>query len=229
MSHKILLQKLFHYGVRGLPLKLLESYLTNRQQYTVVDGTKSDLAPVLWGVPQGSVLGPILFILFINDLPNSSALNSWLFADDTALAQSSNSIADLKNRFNLEIQKVQDWLLVNKLSVHYSKKTQFILFIPPSRAKEDNSCFSLTMGGHSIEQTATYKYLGIIIDEKLNWKPQIDTMFTKLTTVCGILSKVRHYLNRKSLMLIYNSLVESRLTLTVPGFSRHVTARGAAQ
>ena len=112
---------------------------------------------------------------------------------------------------NFEIEKVQDWLLANKLSVHYAKKTQYILFIPPSKSKVNTDCFSITMGGNPIEQTSTYKYLGILIDEKLSWKPQIDKMCSKLSSVCGIISKVRHYLDRHSLMLIYNSLVESRL------------------
>lgn len=138
-------------------------------------------------------------------------MNTWLFADDTALAKSAKTYKELKQQCNFEIQKVQDWLLANNLSVHYAKKTQYILFIPPSRSKEKYQNFSLSMGGHVIEQTASYKYLGILIDEKLNWIPQVDAICSKLSSVCGILSKARHYLDRNALMLIYNSLVESRL------------------
>ena len=93
----------------------------------------SDLAFILWGVPQGSVLGPLLFLIFINDLPNvSDLLMSWLFADDTALALSSSNIQELELLFNREINKVHEWLLANRLSVHYSDKTQFMLIQGPN-------------------------------------------------------------------------------------------------
>ena len=100
----------------------------NRKQRTKTGSVISDVAFVLWGVPQGSVLGPMLFLIFINDLPNvSDLLSSWLFADDTALALSSPNIQDLELQFNLEINKVHEWLLANQLSVHYSEITQFML------------------------------------------------------------------------------------------------------
>ena len=101
----------------------------------------------------------------------------------------------------------------------YAKKTQFILFIPRSKANEKPNEFILKMGEHIIEQTTTYKYLGVLFDENLSWVPQIDKMCAKLSSVCGILSKVRHYLDRNSLMLIYNSLVESRLRYGILGWS----------
>ena len=219
VNHKILLQKLLHYGVRGPPLELMTSYLTNRRQYTTVGGMKSDLDFVLWGVPQGSVLGPLLFILYINDLPKSSNMNAWLFADDSAMGLASSSFDDLQVCFNHEVNKAQEWLLANKLSVHYAKKTKYILFIPPHRVKEKPPDFMLKMSGKIIAQTDTYKYLGILFDEKLNWKPQIDKMCSKLSSVCGVISKVRHYLDRKSMMLIYNTLVESRLRYGLLGWS----------
>ena len=120
---------------------------------------------------------------------------------------------------NNEIQKVDNWLLANQLSVHYVKKTQFILFIPRGKEKEKPPDFQIKMGENTIEQTPTYKYLGVIIDEKLNWKPQIDKLCAKLSSVCGILSKVRYVLDRKSLLLIYNSLVESRLRYGILSWS----------
>ena len=182
-------------------------------QRTKVKNVISDLAPVLWGVPQGSVLGPLLFLIFINDLPSASALCSWLFADDTALAMSSSNIHELQARFNCEVNKVHDWLLANRLSVHYTDKTKFMLIQGPTtkgrNSKSEN--FELFMGDHKIEKTTKYKYLGIIVDDNLNWNFQICELCSKLSNVCGVLSKVRHYLDRKSLMLIYNSLFDSRL------------------
>ena len=219
VNHNILLKKLSHYGVRGIPLDLMTSYLSNRRQYTTVGGMKSDLDFVLWGVPQGSVLGPLLFILFINDLPKSSDMNTWLFADDSAMGLSSTSFGDLEVRFNYEVNKTQEWLLANKLSVHYTKKTKYILFIPPHKVKDKPPDFMLKMSGKIIAQTDKYKYLGLLFDEKLDWKPQIDKLCSKLSSVCGVISKVRHYLDRKSMMLIYNTLVESRLRYGLLGWS----------
>ena len=193
VSHQILLDKLNHYGVRGICHDLLTSYLSNRKQFTSIAGTRSQLDIIKWGVPQGSVLGPLLFILFINDLPKSSNLDSWLFADDTALASSAPTFSSLQAKLNFEVFKVHNWLLTNKLSVHYAKKTQFILFIPRAKAKDKLKDFILKMGQYLIEQTSTYKYLGVIIDENLNWVPQITKMCSKLSCVCGISSKLRHF------------------------------------
>ena len=221
VSHDILLKKLFHYGVRGKAYDLLKSYLSGRMQRTKVKHALSELAFVLWGVPQGSVLGPLLFLIFINDLPNvSDLLNSWLFADDTALALSSTNIQDLEIIFNQEVNKVHDWLLANRLSVHYSDKTQYMLIQEPNRKDRKTSSmnFKLHMGVHEIEKTDNYTYLGIILDDKLNWNLQINKLCSKLSNVCGVLSKVRHYLDRSALMLIYNSLFDSRLRYGVLGW-----------
>ena len=221
VSHDILLKKLYHYGVRGNAHRLLSSYLSGRMQFTKIGNSASDLASVLWGVPQGSVLGPLLFLIYINDLPNSCNLASWLFADDTALALSSKNFNDLEKNFNTEIEKVHEWLLANKLSVHYTDKTQYMLIRGPRLAdsKVGNSeNFKVFMGQHEIEQTNDYKYLGIIMDDKMDWKQQIKKLCSKLSTVCGVLSKVRHYLDRKSLMIIYNSLFDSRLRYGILGW-----------
>ena len=153
VNHEVLLQKLYHYGVRGNAHKLLSSYLTGRKQFTQVRNIASELASILWGVPQGSILGPLLFLIFINDLPNASELSSWLFADDTALAMSSKNIHDLENKFNSQVRKVQDWLLVNRLSVHYTKKTQYMLIHGTNFDGEVTKDFKLSMGGNQIERT----------------------------------------------------------------------------
>ena len=213
VDHDILLQKLYHYGVRGKAHHLLKSYLSGRTQRTKIGNVFSQLASILWGVPQGSVLGPLLFLIYINDLPNASDLFSWLFADDTALALSSDNIQDLEARFNCEVNKVHNWLLANRLSVHYMDKTQFMLIQAPNKRNRaiTSSNFKLFMGHHEIEKTDNYKYLGISVDDKLNWKLQVEKLCSKLSSVCGVLSKVRHYLDRECLMLIYNSLFDSRL------------------
>ena len=161
-----------------------------------------------------------MFLIFINDLPGASDLCSWLFADDTALALSSPSIQELEVNFNCEVNKVHGWLLANRLSVHYSDKTQFMLIQGPNQKDRRISAlnFKVNMGIHEIDRTDRYTYLGIIVDDKLNWKLHVDKLCSKLSSVCGVLSKVRHYLDRSSLMLIYNSLFDSRLRYGLLGW-----------
>ena len=220
VSHTILLEKLKHYGIRGNVLRLFASYLSGRKQFTKIGNVLSDLSDIFWGVPQGSVLGPLLFLVFINDLPASCNMWSWLFADDTALALSSRNYHDLEIKFNLEVAKVQNWLLANGLSVHYTDKTKYMLIQGPGQnlIRGTSTNFRLNMGGYEIERTDHYTYLGIIFDDKLNWKKQINKMCSKLAKVCGVVSKVRHYLDRGSVMLIYNSLFESRLRYGILGW-----------
>jgi len=209
VSHSILLKQLNYYGIRGTALDLLTSYLSNRYQTTCIDGFSSILTLITWGVPQGSVLGPLLFLVFINDLPNvSSLLSTWLFADDSAFCHSAKSINILENEMNCEISKVQNY----KLSVHYIKKSQFMLIDWRTvHSNIDSIDFSLVMGGHPLTKTTSYKYLGIHIDNKFSWEIHINYLIKKLSQVAGVIFKNRECLSKKSLMLIYNSLVGSRL------------------
>ena len=203
VHHTTLLSKLEHYGVRGVALKLLTSYLTDRKQMTLIDGCLSALCLIEWGVPQGSVLGPLLFLIFINDLPLASKLITWLFADDSVFVQSAKSVLELENIMKNEVDKVQVWLLANKLSVHYVKKSQFMLVDLTTRKNNPHPDFALFMGGISIERTSIYKYLGVLIDDKFTWKHHIEKLCKKISSVAGMIYRIRNRLSRKCLMLIY--------------------------
>ena len=130
VNHDILLSKLEHYGIRGTTLKWFKSYLSNRKQYVFHNGESSKLMDITCGVPQGSVLGPLLFLLYINDLPNiSKVLHFYLFADDTNIYCEANTLQELQTIINRELKELRTWLIVNRLSLNIDK-TNFVIYHP---------------------------------------------------------------------------------------------------
>ena len=209
LDHDILINKLYIYGIRGIALKLIKSYLSDRIQFVRYNNTDSYYNYIKCGVPQGSVLGPLLFILYINDLPNiSDTFKSVLFADDTTLIFSNTSILELKNNIQFNINKLYDWLNVNKLSLNISK-TNVLLF--NIRNKNININMDLNINNIKVKQVSEIKFLGVIIDCKLNWKLQLNYVSSKLSRTIAILHKVKNKLNMKSLILLYNALFLSHL------------------
>ena len=195
-----------HYGIRGLPLKLLYSYLSERQQYIeCIDGISS-LEYITCGVPQGSTLGPLLFLIYINDLPAATSLDSTLFADDTALIDSAACCEELQISINKKIEMVNLWLKSNKLSLNPSK-TKFMVF----GSRQTNWQFHLQIDNKKIERAKCIEYLGIILDENLSWKPHIDHLCKKVSQSLGILYKLRRILGIDAIKIVYYSLIYSHL------------------
>ena len=209
LNHDTLFKKLYVYGIRGISLDLLKSYLSNRMQYVFNKDIKSNLKNIKCGVPQGSVLGPILFLLYINDLPNiSSIFKPILFADDTTLIFSDTSISKLENKMQCGIDQLYVWLNINKLSLNIDK-TNILLF--NIRNINDNVKLKLKIDNKEIRNVEMIKFLGIIIDNKLDWNRQIHYVCTKLSRSIAILNKVKLKLNSKALVLLYNSFFDSHL------------------
>jgi len=156
-----------NYGVNGTELQLFTSYLTNRKQYTVVNGAKSNCRNIACGIPQGSTLGPLLFIMYINDLHLCSKFKTILYADDTYLSLSHSSLSTLQSRVNNELLKVHDGMSLNKLSTKYGKS----LYLLTGKKIQNNLAenFLVRLGIHQIKHEQSVKYLGVIVDEKLNW------------------------------------------------------------
>ena len=162
VNDSILVNKLEHYGVRGILLEWFKSYLTGRKQYVFHNGETFDLKPISCGVPQGSVLGSLLFLLYINDLPNISLkLKFFLFADDTNIYFESDDLSKLERAVNKELRKLYLWLNVNRLSLNVSK-TNFIIFHPYNKPLKQN--ITLKINNKAIIEKCHIKYLGVIID-----------------------------------------------------------------
>ena len=209
VNHKILLTKLEHYGVRGSILKWFESYLSNRKQYVFYNGVSSDIASINCGVPQGSVLGPLLFLIYINDLPNiSNKLLFFLFADDTNIYYESNDLHELEKTVNKELKLLSLWLNLNRLALNVSK-TNFVIFRSPKKPLNHNVI--LIMNRKAIAQKDHVKYLGVLMDQHLAWKQQISNISKKISRGIGILAKLRGSMDQKLLINIYYCLVFSHL------------------
>ena len=160
VNHQILLDKLELYGIRGTALAWFRSYLSNRSQYVSVNGYNSSHLNVTCGVPQGSVLGPLLFLIYINDLPNSSSkLSFYLFADDTNIYFESHSLTNLQKVVNKELRHVKKWLDANKLALNVGK-TNFVIFHSPQKSLNAN--INIKIGNQYVKQAKYVKFLGLL-------------------------------------------------------------------
>ena len=204
VNHDILLTKLEHYGIRGTSLDWFRSYLSERKQYVSVNGSNSSHLNVTCGVPQGSVLGPLLFLIYINDLPQSSSkLKFYLFADDTNIYYEAENLNQLQRVVNNELKKVKMWLDVNKLSLNIDK-TNFIIFKSPQHPSPET--VSINIGNLPVKKTSYVKFLGVLLDESLSWNYHLTELSKKLARTCGMFFKVRHFLPINVLICLYNSL-----------------------
>ena len=158
------MEKLNHYGIRGVANELIKSYLSDRFQYVELDNVKSSRINIKYGVPQGSILGPLLFILYINDLPNSLINQPTLFVDNTCILIRNHSLVNLETQSNNELKSVSEWMIANRLTLNLHKTRALVL----NRSKQKHQPFLLSLNNISIEIRQSVKYLGIHLDSTLN-------------------------------------------------------------
>ena len=204
-------------GIRGVARAWFENYLSNRQQYMELDGVKSETKMITCGVPQGSILGPILFLIYINDIQKCTSLDVLSFADDTTIMSSSNDIKGLYDKMNFELGELSKWFKANKLCLNV-KKTKYILF-GPNRANTVRQCrdLDILIDGKTVDQIShtnsdkSFKFLGIYIDETLSWRYHIQKVCAKISSSNYIINKVKNVLPKSALKSIYLSLVHSHI------------------
>ena len=205
INHSILLSKLQKYGIRGLAFDWMKDYISKRKQYVFFDGINSDLLDISCGVPQGSILGPLLFILYINDINMvSDTLFSILYADDSNLFIQGKNISDMIEIMNSELNKISSWINANQLSLNIGK-TCFMIF--KTKNKKIHVTKNVNIQKHNIDRIFDIKFLGIYLDSQLTWNTHITHIKNKIAKNIGIINKTRKKLNKQSLITLYNSFI----------------------
>ena len=206
VDHSLLFEKLALSGLSNDSVDWFKSYLTNRNQLTALANTVSSFKHVPVGVPQGSVLGPLLFLIFVNDLPyciNHCEIS--LYADDTVIYFSSNNACDLENKLNSDLKHLCRWFNDNLLTLNVSK-CKFVIYGSSSKvAKFDN--VSITVNDSILDRIDSFKYLGVTIQQNLTWSEHIDNISKKFNQHLGLIRRIKFLLPKQARLTLYNSLV----------------------
>lgn len=216
VDHCILMDKLYTYGLRGNVHDLIKSYLSDRYQYTEITqicqhrareiSFRSEPRKTCFGVPQGSVLGPLLFLLYINDMPNNVHHPMVLFADDSTVLIKRNNDVDYEKDINSTLSNIIDWLTNNNLLINIDK-TKVMHFSQKVEYLNPNVNYK----GETIEEVNQTKFLGLVIDKNLTWKPQSEEICKKLYKFSYALYKLAKVVNRDAVLCAYHGYVASTL------------------
>ena len=205
----ILQEKLRAIGVHGTELQWFHNYFTNRTQVVSANGAVSTTQPISCGVPQGSILGPLLFTLYVNDLSSVAVHGKVvLYADDTAIFLSGKNIEDIQEKLNSDLERISAWLYANKLTLN-ANKTKTMLFATNQRLARLDTELSVTAGDIELEKVPCFKYLavGLHFDPVLNWKQHTEFISKKISQRIGVLKRTRNCLTTDTANLLYKSLI----------------------
>ena len=210
VDHQILIKKLQYYGIECTALEWFKSYLSNRKQYISSQDISESCLDIIRGVPQGSILGSLLFLIYVNDLfKASNRLMEVMFSDDTNFFLSHKNIDTLFAIKNVGLENVSTWFKPNKLSLNVDK-TKRSLFHPLSKRQFlPQTLSNLLVGDTLIKREHVTKFLGVFIDENLSWKQHIEILSSKISKSIGILYKSRDVLSRQCLKQLYFSFIHS--------------------
>ena len=208
--HKGLLYKLEQNMIKGLLLNILKDFLKSRKQRVALNGQHSSWSDVLAGVPQGSILRPLLILIYINDLSDGLNCTPKLFADDTSLFSTVYNINEATNTLNNDLNKITEWVHQWKMSFNpdISKQAHEVIF---SRKRSLVYHPSLTFNNIPVAQTSSQKHLGMHLDKKLNFEEHLSKVETKVNKSLGIIRKLQNVLPRSALLTVYKSFIRPLL------------------
>ena len=208
VNHQRLILKLYSIGFSSHSVRVvyIKSYLENRCQVTTVGNVYSSSKPVPVGVPQGSILGPLLFLVYVNDLPSClRECDLTLYTDDTVIYVSAKDAATLESRLNIDLQSISKWFFGNLLTLN-ENNCKFVLFGSLQKLKSFKN-FSLCINDYNLERTDSFKYLGVTISQNMTWQDHISLIVNKVNQRLGVLRRVKQMLPLQSRRTLHNSLV----------------------
>ena len=208
VDHHILLCKLEEMGLGEIYVNLLENYLRNRFQITKIENALSDKLPIICGVLQGSILGPLLFIIYINSLPSAIPENvkTFLYADDTALVASGADLHSVSESLNVAITSASSWFHNHRLSLHVSK-TKSMCFGTQGKLNITGGDLNISLNNDPIDAVTKFKYLGITLDRHLSFDLHIDSLCRKVIAKMKMMGRVRQYISERLAIQMYTTLI----------------------
>ena len=213
LTHEIILKKLALYGCDNLSLSWFKSYLENRTQVVHINKVSSDMGQILYGVPQGSIIGPLLFIVYINDLVFEVKYSRlYMYADDSNLACYDTNINDLQDKLNYDLNQIHNWCLANRMAINTSKSKSMLVCTPQKRVRLFSDILNVRIGGVALDNVSDIK----VIDKNLTWKPHIEHLYSQLYKLIGLLWRNRHMLPKCSKILFYNSFILTKIDYCLP-------------
>ena len=211
VDHQLLLTKLEYTGISGHALEWFKSYLVNRFQIAYTNGVLSEKAILKCGVPQGSILGPLLFLIYINDLTTiADYATVRMYADDTNMTFTACSIPELQHDMNIDLQFLQNWLIANRLTLNVLK-TEFMLVGSRQRVATLTQELDLSINGISLKRVNSSKCLGVEIDEFFTWDAHVTSVSQKVSSGIGVIKKIKPFVPTSNLISVYQSSVEPYL------------------